>query len=452
MSSTGSGDTSSSEDEASSSTTTSNGDDGDAAAWLATVSETWVQSVGDVSALQDLPDLRVLLPCAGWDAPSQALRMLGIKHTVVGAWEVAPSAGLVLKRLHAGAAGRSLHLGSDGDVCAVCLQDLPDAECLISGPPCPPFSSMGARRSWGDRRSDPFRCIVRWILHLATRSLKCFVLENVMGIMDRGGAGRPSAGGQTPVARQIISDLRKGLKCWHVELLVCNSECAAQSRRRVYIVGYKEAGPAPSHQSKLRDSLPALPRASLQEIIQPGLPNSDLELLPEGQRRNFHLYMRLLKRELRDPSLRGRFAVFHIDRDPRKKFGSSVRTDGLAKCLRAQHDRVFVVSLGQKTPAVRRFLHPAEGCLLQGMSPSIVPPGMTRRQVFEGVGNAMTVPVVGAVLVAVLREALPTLSRRPRKRMLEASSSSASSESEDVSDDRDDDDGETTTSTSLATS
>jgi hypothetical protein len=65
--------------------------------------------------------------------------------------------------------------------------------------------------------------------------------------------------------------------------------------------------------------------------------------------------------------------------------------------------------LGKKHPEVSRLLHPAEACLLQGMHPRIVPPGMTRAQIFRGCGNAMTVPVVGAVLVAVLREALPAM-------------------------------------------
>ena len=52
-----------------------------------------------------------------------------------------------------------------------------------------------------------------------------------------------------------------------------------------------------------------------------------------------------------------------------------------------------------------RLLHESEACVLQGMSPDIVPPGLSRKQVFHGLGNAMTVPVVGAVLIALLRRA-----------------------------------------------
>ena len=45
--------------------------------WSVAASSDWVKHVGDVSPLQSLRTLRILLPCAGWDAPSQALHALG---------------------------------------------------------------------------------------------------------------------------------------------------------------------------------------------------------------------------------------------------------------------------------------------------------------------------------------------------------------------------------------
>ena len=47
---------------------------------------------------------------------------------------------------------------------------------------------------------------------------------------------------------------------------------------------------------------------------------------------------------------------------------------------------------------VRRLLTPAEGAVLQGMRPELLPKGLSRRLLFKGLGNAMTVPVVGQVL------------------------------------------------------
>ena len=41
---------------------------------------------------------------------------------------------------------------------------------------------------------------------------------------------------------------------------------------------------------------------------------------------------------------------------------------------------------------------PAEGAVLQGMKPELLPKNFSRRLLFKGLGNAMTVPVVGQVL------------------------------------------------------
>lgn len=73
----------------------------------------------DLGFTAELPTIRLLLPCAGWDAPCQALSAAGVSYTLAGAYEVSPSAGRVLKRLHKGQT-HFLHLGSDeGDVTKV---------------------------------------------------------------------------------------------------------------------------------------------------------------------------------------------------------------------------------------------------------------------------------------------------------------------------------------------
>ena len=132
--------------------------------------------------------------------------------------------------------------------------------------------------------------------------------------------------------------------------------------------------------------------------------------LSDGQKENLKKYLATIRSFLSDRRYNGQFAVCHIDRNPDKSGMSSiVRTDGLAPCLRAPHHSVFIISLGKPKPDLCRMLHPAEACLLQGMRPSIVPPKMTRAKIFEGVGNAMREPVVGAVLAQVLRICAPRL-------------------------------------------
>ena len=141
-------------------------------------------------------------------------------------------------------------------------------------------------------------------------------------------------------------------------------------------------------------------------MLRKDIPNTRRSALRPRLRSNLKKYRKLLHVELRRPIFQGKFAVFHIDRDPDLEYSmASFRRDGLCPCLRASHHLVFVMSLGPHGRRQARLLHESEACVLQGMSPDIVPPGLSRAQVFRGCGNAMTVPVVGAVLTGLLRRA-----------------------------------------------
>ena len=70
------------------------------------------------------------------------------------------------------------------------MEGLPDAHGLISGPPCPPWSKIGSKRAWGDKRAAVFLTVLKWIFHLAGRRDSVFtfsVLENVDGMRSRSG-------------------------------------------------------------------------------------------------------------------------------------------------------------------------------------------------------------------------------------------------------------------------
>ena len=81
----------------------------------------------------------------------------------------------------------TVHLGSRrGDVTSIPLREL-DRSCdgLVSGPPCPPFSTIGKRLLQADARAHVFWCVCRWIEELSKHQLTWFVLENVPGILKR---------------------------------------------------------------------------------------------------------------------------------------------------------------------------------------------------------------------------------------------------------------------------
>ena len=347
--------------------------------------------------------VRLILPCAGWDAPCQALQILGVEHRVVGAWDTDAVCGDVWKAVHHVRPTKPLpphfHAGRQGgDIQRVKLRALPDADMLVSGPPCPPFSSQGKRRNFADSRAKVFFVVLSWIFHLARRSLKCFVLENVMGMLRKG-----RTGGQAPVDI-VLAKLRRRLPDWHIEMVLMNSTCTGQSRKRVYVVGYvttRVAWPSP-----LQQALPRLPVAPLSSIVRTGHPNTPLHVLGDGLRRNLKKHLKLLTPKMNDKRFRGQFAVIEVDRNPERTWGAKARVDGLCHCLRAGHHQLFLISLGEgSNPKICRYLLVEEAAALQGISADIIPPGMSRRVAFRGIGNAMTVPVVGAVMFGVLGRA-----------------------------------------------
>ena len=67
-----------------------------------------------------------------------------------------------------------------GDVTAWELSSLEDADGLISWPPCPPYSSIGARGLSAGARSNVLEVVGGWAVSLAHRGcLFFFILENV---------------------------------------------------------------------------------------------------------------------------------------------------------------------------------------------------------------------------------------------------------------------------------
>ena len=377
--------------------------------WMREASQEWVGHLKNLSDLRGRKRFRLLLPCAGFDAPGQALRCMGVQCEMVGAWETAKTPAAVLRKMYSETPSQYLHLGRDhGDVMNVGLADLPDADGVVSGPPCPPWSSMGDLSSWKHKNAKVLLRIAQWIAHLSKRGLKFFVLENVLGILRA-----PVNGGQSP-ARKLRKFFRKELHgCWKVELVRTNSLSTGHHRTRIYVVGCRIASVG-ANPTTISSGICDLPRAGLSQIVDKRLPNTDVSSIAKSHKKKLKLWMRKLRPHLRDRKKRGTYACFNVDRNPTKTH-NIYRTDDAAPCLRAGAGKPWLLSLGKRRPTTSRQLHPAEACLLQGMSPTIIPEGMSEAAVFRGSGNAMTVPVVGSILHALLGRAKPLLSRK-RKR------------------------------------
>ena len=376
-------------------------------AWAADAGINWSQRCAGRTRLRQGHALRLLLPCAGFDAPGEALRQLGIPYQCVGAWDSAAGPAKVLNASYPGSVVRR-------DMLETSLESLPDADGLVSGPPCPPWSAMGSRRGSRDARARVLKRVLEWITFLAAtrKTLKFFVLENVAGICHK------VAGSRGVMLDRVLARLRAALpESWHVVTLRMTSDCVAHHRPRVYIVGHivRDGG------SRLQpEDIPRLPRARLRDLLL-DLPAAKVEqVLTPKQRSNLSTYLRRLAERGRTKAA----AVFPVDRDPSKS-RSRWRCDDQVSCLRHSAPKLWL-----KHGSVSRLLHPAELCRLQGFPPRAMPCSLSGREVAKGMGNAMSVPVVGAILHAVIQNVRPLLkSGRPRGRPSSSSSLSLESSS-----------------------
>ena len=108
---------------------------------------------------------------AGFDAPGRALCHMKIPYRSAGLWEIDESGSRVLRKMYSGGSDASaLHIGrSAGDFLKVYALDLPNANALISDPPCPPFSRIGLHGGRKDEWAQVFLHILWAIKELVQR-------------------------------------------------------------------------------------------------------------------------------------------------------------------------------------------------------------------------------------------------------------------------------------------
>ena len=394
----------------------------------------------------DLPckTVKVLLPCGGIDAPGWAARALGVKFDVVGYYDTDPQYAAYMANV--GVAPSRLHVGKErGDFSRLALSHVPQCNLLVAGPPCPPFSRSGKHQGFEDDRSHVFFHIIAVIGHCATTQpgFSCFVLENVAGMMDiPGGRHKQMKQGFEPRRRPIdcvVDELYKhlGRSEWMVRVhkLDAKDFGLPQSRPRVYIAGIRrsqviegmgalrpeqfrlawshepsagpdaDGGAAASHTGP-EVGVRGMP--NLADIMDKSLPPASRHALTDRQNRTLQDNKDALQKAMDDTRNRGRVAVCSVSRHSGAKWGIQNRCDGLSSCLTTNNRDLYAFSLGEghANPALShdRYLTVHERCLLQGFPPLTVLTalGLPEGHTVHALGNAMAVPVIGAVMTSVL--------------------------------------------------
>ena len=282
---------------------------------------------------------------------------------------------------------------------------------IISGPPCPPWSSIGLLGGQQDKRSHIFTKVSDVIINQARRgTLSCFIVEMVPCIAHdtpRRGTSSSGIGDESMIFYEHwLQELHHEMPSFRVcSWLMQTSEYLPQNRQRLYTVGF--------HRDVLGNALlipPSLPstaqmqRATLADILHRGLPAiREVDLSPQ-QRANLRIQQStLLANRPRGPAC---FCIA-IDRDPTLNFESGVRRDGSVFTLRTCNEMIwlFMVDAAGNT-VLSRCLHPVERLSLQGFRPELGT-FLSKAAMMRFTGNACTVPVI----TSVLRQAILPLAR-----------------------------------------
>ena len=147
---------------------------------------------------------------------------------------------------------------------------------------------------------------------------------------------------------------------------------------------------------------------NLADIMDKSLPPASRHALTDRQNKTIQDNKEALQKAMDDTSNRGRVAVCSVSRSSGAKWGVQNRCDGLCSCLTTNNSDLYAFSLGEghANPALShdRYLTVNERCLLQGFPPLTVLTalGLPEKHAVHALGNAMAVPVIGAVMTSVL--------------------------------------------------
>ena len=375
-----------------------------------------------VAALADFPKVvSVLELCAGTGAATVALQLLlgASKVRLSGAWDLDPDLQCVYDVVHPGAS--NIRLGERGDILKTELSEFPDANIMVAGPPCPPFSSCGSRKRFADQRARPFERCVEVLIELNARSsrphaqpepattdgqprdaLMFFVLENVPGMAFQ------QQNAQTDL-QAICTRLKRNLGSdWMVRPIELNAVHYGlpQNRPRIYILGRKI--------SKFYTQVPCAPRQFSGQVRAADFldlaDNAQTPRLTELQAQCHAEWRKAFGQSMLDPRNRGKYAFVEGGRDPtpRTQWGTRASTRhppiDRCQCLRASgpHIRVFALGEGQGELSLERNLRIRERAALQGFPAAIAGVQVSEKAGRRIFGNAMAVPVVGSVLAEEL--------------------------------------------------
>jgi site-specific DNA-cytosine methylase len=362
--------------------------------------------------------VRVASPCVGVDSPARAAMALKFPWVSVLVYDIEPELLPALRALH-GADHSKMRIGRrcgdvtrlSSDLIARHLGQHGFQECdgLVSGFPCPPYSSIGSRKLASDPRSLVCTAVVNMICWLAkNHRLMWFVLENVPGITKRKHGDEESFADW--LMRYILEQLNKeAVTGWDCKLKPHTAaHCSlVQHRARVFFVGTSPLlREMPIQRALLNTPVPERPKASLRTILSPTRADEDFVSTTCGQQMNVLMQLQALDKMADvDQKFGDIIAIADISRDPSKEAGvdSDLKIDRCAT-FRTNNRFLWLIpgrNLRSTYGEHGRYLSRDEKCLASGIAPgSLRELSLHRLEV--ALGNTIPPPLVGDILAPVL--------------------------------------------------
>ena len=270
----------------------------------------------------------------------------------------------------------------------------------VSGPPCPPFSSIGKRLIEMDARASVFVTVAMWILHLVHHgNLTWWVLENVSGIRKR------RRGETKSFAEWFLDEMGPELPTgWRIDVVEHNScECLLpQSRPRVFFIGTSGALRQTPLQRRLLSTAPlSRPRVDIIHFLDPSPSTEDWYALTLRQQVNLLEQLHSFQSSCAPDAT---VAIVDVARDPLGQVDATAVVGG-TRTLRTNCAYLWVLPSAAWVPTFGsrgRFLSRAEKCRIAGLVPSSMA-GLSDNDVERAVGNTIPPPLIGVVMYPVLR-------------------------------------------------
>ena len=329
------------------------------------------------------------MPCVGLDAWSAAMtemRWPG-QYMVKYAFDIDREMAIPLLRLHGPPLpGAVFKIGDTGDILREDISQWDRVDGTIAGPPCPPYSQIGARQGKNDPRAAVHARVTDILVDQGWKHSFFFIVEQVPGMMTLRSTG--SGDKSRSDWDEWIDELTRRAPMWRVFPWMLNSSSwLPQNRPRIYTVGL-HAAMATSH--ILPPPTPATP-CSLLEVLHPGLPSTREVGLTAQQLKNLAVLKNQAKR------YPGCLAIVSLDRNPEALWSTGFGVHGVVGALRTCNDLIWLLQHDAPSDCIKlsRCLHPMERCALQGFRAEQLA-GMSKAGVLRATGNAMSTPVLAA--------------------------------------------------------